>query len=57
MCPQEAVVAVVQLADATSEESTLRGGAAEEEEGEGGQLPWEAATRVQLEGAASEVGR
>jgi hypothetical protein len=55
MCQQEAVVTVVQLADATAEEPM--GETAEEEEGEGGQLPWEAATWVQPEGAASAVGR
>ena len=55
MCQQEAVVTVVQLADAAAEEPM--GETAAEEEGEGGQLPWEAATWVQPEGAASAVGR
>ena len=55
MCQQEAVVTVVQLADATAEEPM--GEATEEEEGEGGQRPWESATWVQPEGAASAVGR
>ena len=42
MCQQEAAVTMVQLADAAAEEPN--GETAEEEEGEGGHLPWEAAT-------------
>jgi hypothetical protein len=41
MCQQEAVVTVVQLADAAAEEP--KGETAGKKEGEGGQLPWEAA--------------
>ena len=55
MCQQEAAVTVVQLADATAEEPM--GETTVEEEGEGGQLPWEAATRAQPEDAASALGR
>ena len=55
MCQQKTVVTVVQLADAAAEDPI--GETAAEEEGEGGQLPWEAATWVQPEGAASAMGR
>ena len=53
LCQQEAVVTVV--VDAAAEES--KGKTEEEEEGEGGQLPWGAATWVQPEGAANAEGR
>ena len=46
---------VVQPMEATAEE--LMEETTAEEEGEGGQLSWEAATWVQPEGAASTIGR
>ena len=67
---QEAVAAVVQAVEAATcaavptgcedpgrVAGAARAGGAEQEAGGGGQLPWEAASRVQPEGAASLVGR
>ena len=52
---QEAVAAAVQAVEAATEVPTVEPAAGGWKEG--GQLPWEAATRVQPEGAASLVER
>ena len=55
MCQQEALMTVVQLADAAAADA--KGRTEEEAERGGGQLPWEAASCVQPEGATNARGK